>query len=31
MSGNGLDVLDKGFDNCWKRNVFTTGTVPPCF
>jgi parallel beta-helix repeat protein len=34
--GNGVfstvvaDVVDAGSGNCWRRNTFSTGTVPPC-
>lgn len=30
MSGNNPDVLDDGSNNCWRRNIFATGTVIPC-
>jgi parallel beta-helix repeat protein len=30
LSGNNPDVLDGGSNNCWRHNVYTTGTVPPC-
>lgn len=30
LSGNAPDVLDAGANNCWRHNVYTTGTVPPC-
>jgi nitrous oxidase accessory protein NosD len=30
LGDNGPDVLDNGSGNCWKDNVFTTGSVPPC-
>jgi len=30
LSGNNPDVLDNGADNCWRRNQYATGTVPPC-
>lgn len=28
--GNNPDVLDGGTNNCWRHNVYTSGTVPPC-
>lgn len=30
LSGNNPDVLDAGTGNCWRHNVYTTGTVAPC-
>jgi parallel beta-helix repeat protein len=30
VSGSTTDVADAGAGNCWKENVFTTGSVPPC-
>jgi parallel beta-helix repeat protein len=30
LSGNVLDVVDDGTDNCWHHNVYATGTVPGC-
>ena len=26
----GIDVVDSGTGNCWLRNIYSTGTVPPC-
>lgn len=28
LSGNTPDVVDAGVGNCWRHNVYTTGTVP---
>ena len=30
ISGSVTDVLDNGTGNCWRKNVFTTGSVPVC-
>jgi nitrous oxidase accessory protein len=30
LSGNTPDVMDAGSNNCWRHNVYATGTVPPC-
>lgn len=30
IGDNSPDVLDAGTGNCWRRNVFTTGSVAPC-
>jgi parallel beta-helix repeat protein len=30
LNGNNPDVLDAGTGNCWRHNVYTTGSVPPC-
>jgi parallel beta-helix repeat protein len=30
ISGSANDVLDNGDSNCWKDNVFSTGSVAPC-
>jgi nitrous oxidase accessory protein NosD len=30
FDGNGTDVVDNGASNCWRNNVYTTGTVPAC-
>ena len=30
ISGSTTDVADAGTGNCWKRNTFSTGSVPPC-
>jgi parallel beta-helix repeat protein len=30
LDGNAPDVLDAGSNNCWRHNVYTTGSVPPC-
>ena len=31
ISSSGVaDAVDGGSGNCWKQNVFATGTVPPC-
>jgi nitrous oxidase accessory protein NosD len=27
---NGTDVVDNGSANCWRNNIFTTGSVPSC-
>ena len=29
-STTGIDVSDAGTGNCWHRNLFATGSVPPC-
>jgi hypothetical protein len=29
-STGGIDVSDNGGGNCWRRNIFSTGTVPAC-
>jgi hypothetical protein len=29
MSGNTPAVVDDGTNNCWRHNVYTTGSVPP--
>jgi len=30
ISGSVTDVIDNGTGNCWRNNVFTTGSVPAC-
>jgi len=30
ITGSATDVSDAGSGNCWRNNVFTTGSVPPC-
>lgn len=30
VSGSAADVSDAGTGNCWRNNVYQTGTVPPC-
>ncbi len=30
LSGNVPDVVDAGSNNCWRHNLYTTGTVPGC-
>jgi nitrous oxidase accessory protein NosD len=30
VNGSTTDVSDAGTGNCWKKNSFTTGTVPSC-
>jgi hypothetical protein len=30
IAGSVTDVLDSGTGNCWRKNVFTTGSVPAC-
>jgi hypothetical protein len=29
LTGSGTDLLDQGSGNCWRKNVFITGTLPP--
>ncbi len=28
LTGSGTDVLDLGLGNCWRKNVFVTGSLP---
>jgi parallel beta-helix repeat protein len=30
VSGSATDVSDAGSGNCWRNNVYTTGSVPSC-
>ncbi len=30
ISGYPIDAEDDGTNDCWKRNTFVTGSVPPC-
>jgi nitrous oxidase accessory protein NosD len=30
ISDSGTDVVDAGTGNCWRNNVYTTGSVAPC-
>ena len=30
IHGSTIDVSDAGTGNCWKKNSYTTGTVPSC-
>ncbi len=30
IHGSTVDVSDAGTGNCWKKNTYTTGTVPSC-
>ena len=30
VSGSATDVSDAGTGNCWKKNTYTTGSVPSC-